>query len=179
MINLYHQAQKKNGNSATTVKSAYKSDLIATAVKISDSAVSYAVSKKDAVLEMGVKVTKSGLANLSQLVLLDTLTLFYNKVQPLNGSLKHLEAGDVEKLNQLLKSFKASLPKPSADSNETKTATQNIGDTIKEINGLYQTLDKHIAPFKYNQPGFYNDYTNSRMVKDLKGKGKKKEGEKK
>jgi hypothetical protein len=173
-VNQFHQAQKKNGNTATVVKSSVKSNLIAQAVKISDSAVSYAASKKDAVLEMNVKVTKSYLANLSQLALLDTLTVFYNYTQPLNGSLKHLEPGDLDKLAQLLQSFKTSMPQTGANNDESKTATQNMGETIKELNSMFKTLDKHLKPYKYTQPDFYSDYTNSRKVKDLKGKGKKK-----
>lgn len=144
-------------------------------MQISDSAVSYAVSKNDVALEMSVKLTKTGLANLSQVTLYDTLSNFYKVVQPLGGSLKHIEAGDIEKLGALLADYKAAIPKTSANTSETKTATLNIGDTIKQINELYVALDKHMAPYKYVSPNFYNDYMNSRGVKDLRKKGKKKD----
>ena len=163
-VNQFHQAQNKNGNTATVVKSSIKTDLIAQAVKVSDSAVSYAASKKDVVLEMKVKVTKSDLSNLSQLSLLDTLTVFYNTVKPLNSSFKHLKTDDMEKLKTLLQSFKSSMPKTGANSDESKTATQNIGESIKELNALYKKLDKHIAPYKYNFADFFSDYRNPRSV---------------
>lgn len=172
-VSQYHQAQKKNGDTATVVKSNVKTELIAQAVKVSVSVVSYATSKKDLVLEMKVKVTKSDLANLSQLSLLDTLTVFYNEVKPIGPSLKHLQADDLDKLAQLLKAFKESLPKTGANADQSKTATQNIGETIKELNALYKTLDKHVAPYLYIVPDFYNDYKNSRGVKDLRGKSSK------
>jgi hypothetical protein len=173
-VNKFHQAQKKNGNTASVVKSGLKNELIGMAVKISASAVSYAVSQKDAVLEMGVKVTKSNLQASSQIRLYDTLMNFSKKVTLLNGSLTHLDPGDIDKLGELIQAFKASIPKPGADSDELKTATLNIGETIKQLNEMFSTLDKHLAPYAYLSPDFFNDYTNSRKMVNLKGKGKKK-----
>jgi len=40
---------------------------------------------------------------------------------------------------------------------------------------LYVALDKHMAPYKHVSPNFYNDYMNSRGIKDLRKKGKKKD----
>lgn len=51
---------------------------------------------------------------------------------------------------------------------QSKTATQNLATLVTEINEMYTTLDKHIGPFEYTEPDFYNNYRNSRVTKDLK-----------
>ncbi len=166
----YGVKQKKNGTVATVVKQTGKTSLIAHALKISVSAVSFSASQKDLVLEKEVKLIKSDLERLTQIGLYNTLSLFYKKVLPLKNSLKHLEANDIDKLKKLLDDFKTSIPQTGADKDQSQTATYNIGDLIYEINNMFIELDKHIAPYQYSQPDFFRDYQNSRKVIDLKGK---------
>lgn len=40
----------------------------------------------------------------------------------------------------------SSVPKTGANIDESKTATQNMGKSIKELNTLYKMLDKRVAP---------------------------------
>jgi hypothetical protein len=173
LVGKYHEAQKKKGNSGTVIKKVSKKEIIDHSVKISESAVSYAVAQKDIVLEQSVKLTKSDLKGLTQVSLYDLLSNFYKVVLPLKTSLKHLEEGEIEKLDQLLKTYKASIPLTGADKDESQTATLNIGESIKVLNKLFDDLDKHIKPYRYKYPDFYSDYFNSRKVIDLKGKSKR------
>lgn len=172
-IGKNYEKQILNGNSGTLIKSTVKTNAIDIAIKISDSAISYAVAKKDFVLEAAVKLNRSDLLKLPQATLSDVLNAFIKKVLPFSASLKHLKKGDMEKAEKLFKEFEASIPVTSANMGESQTATMNIGESIKTLNQMFLNLDKHIAPYKYNYPDFYNDYMNSRKVINLKGKGKK------
>jgi len=122
---------------------------------------------------MEVSLQKTNLSKLKQVVLYNTLVKFYNTVKPLKASLTHLDAGDMDKLGSLLDEYKTSIPKIEADNDTSKTATQNIDETMHELNSLYRKLDKHIRPFEYTHADFYSDYMNSRKVKNLKGKSTK------
>ena len=122
----YGVKQKKNGTVATVVKQTGKTSLIAHALKISVSAVSFSASQKDLVLEKEVKLIKSDLERLTQIGLYNTLSLFYKKVLPLKNSLKHLEANDIDKLKKLLDDFKTSIPQTGADKDQSQTATYNM-----------------------------------------------------
>lgn len=173
LVSKYYGSQTKNGKSGTIIKSKNKVDLINISLKISTSGVSYAVGKNDMPLEAALKLTKSQLYAYPQVTLHFMLSNFYETVLPLKNSLKHLDKDDFEKMEKYLKNFKDSLPLTVVNKGETKTATMNIGETIKTINEMFLTLDKHIAPYKYLYPDFYNDYMNSRKVIDLRGKSKK------
>lgn len=174
LVNKYHEIQNKKENSGTIIKTAIKTDLLAISFKISDSGLAYATSINDPILEAELKLSRSKLSKYPQVILYDTMSAYYKKVLPLKHLLKHLDSDDLDKMYKLIKDFKASIPLAAANINESKTATMNIKKCIKSINELFRTMDKHIAPYKYNFPDFYNDYMNSRKVIDLKGKRRKK-----
>lgn len=174
LLGKNHEKQMEKGNSGTILKKGLKKELIALTVKLSESGVSYAVTQNNPVLEASLKLTKSQLEACGQVKLYDVVSVFYKRILPLKEFLKHLDSGDMEKEGQLLADYKASIPVTGADKDETQTATLNIGETIKTLNQMFLNLNKHIAPYKYKYPDFYNDYMNSRKVTDLKGKSKTK-----
>lgn len=174
LLGKNHEKQKGKGNSGTILKKGLKKELVALTVKLSESGVSYAVAKSNPVLEASLKLTKSQLNSCGQVKLYDVVSVFYKQILPLKEFLKHLDPGDMEKEGQLLADYKASIPVTGANKDESQTATLNIGETIKTLNQMFSNLDKHIAPYQYNYPDFFNDYTNSRKVTNLKGKSKRK-----
>lgn len=174
LLTEYDQAQNKGPFVSVTLKKGLKNDLLDISMKVSDSAVDYAAGIKDRSLELQVTFTKNKLKKLRQIPLYDTLSKFYDLVSPLKSNFKHLEATDMDTFKSLLAEYKKAIPSTEADSDSSKTATQNIGETITELNGMFDELDKFIKPFSHKHKDFFSDYSNSRIYKDIKGRGKSK-----
>jgi hypothetical protein len=172
LITTYDQNQNKGPSISISVKKGLKDDLIKMALKISDSAVDYASGIDDLALELSVTLTDSQLRKLRQNELYDSVDKFYKVVNPLKSSFTHLEETDMDTFHSLLLEYQKAVPKTEADNDSSKTATQNIGEIIRELNRMFIKLDKHIKPYSHSNPDFYSDYKNSRSVKDLRGRGK-------
>jgi hypothetical protein len=182
LFTKYHQSQKNGPSISITLKKGAKESLIKMGLKISDSAVDYAAGKKDKALELKVTLTESRLKRYRQLPLYDALSAFYDIVEPIKADLSHLEATDIATFKTMLDDYKQAIPEAEADNDSSRTATQNMGELIREVNGLYNDLDKHIRPFRYKFPDFVSDYFFSRNYKNFRGRGKsekKEEGENK
>jgi hypothetical protein len=174
LISVYDRAQNNGEKPSSAVKNNLKEKAIPLAVKLSKSAVAYAAGKSDIALEISVKLTKTGLEKLKDLTLVNTLVKFYNIILPIQAELEHLNSTDVADFGDLVEKLNKAIPQPQVEIDESKTATGNLETLIMEINLMFIELDKFIDPYEYTHPDFYNDYTNSRVVKDLRGKKKDK-----
>lgn len=170
LIQVYDLKQNNSEKPSSGVKKDIKKNVIPMAVKFSKSAVAYAAGKKDLALEFSVKFTKTDLSRLKDVSLLTTLLKFYKIILPLKEELEHLNTTDIDDFGAMLENLKTAIPQPQVEIDESKTATQNIGTLVMELNEMFKELDKFIAPFEYTHPDFYRDYMNSRVMKDLKGK---------
>lgn len=173
-----YDKQKNKKQPSSVLKKDQKTKIIELAVKISKSAIDYAVGINDLELEFKVKVNKSDLERLKENSLLTTLTNLYELVLPFADKLIHLAATDITDFKAQIDAFAAKMPKPQAEMDHSKTATSTLDSIVWEINSMFTTLDKHIDPFEYTNPDFYHDYKNSRVNKDLKKKSKKKTAQK-
>ncbi len=167
LIGIY-DTKKTRKQPSSALKKGQKKTLISQAVKISKSAIDYAAGINDVILEFKVKVTKSQLDSQKDNSLISLTQMLYETILPFADKLTHLAETDVTDFKASIDAYKATMPKPQAEMDQSKTATENLSTLVTEINEMYTTLDKHIGPFEYTEPDFYNNYRNSRVTKDLK-----------
>lgn len=175
LIVQYRQVQEANNSGLTVTKIKLRKDVIKLIQKFRAALQAFAALTKDEDLKAKASYTDTDLQRAADPVLCDIGLLILTLASSIRTDLQRffLADEDYSLLEDLLGSFKASIPQKRIATGTSKVSTSNIKDTFDEIDFLLkEEMDKLIAPFEFSQPDFFGEYQSARSIVGYNGGGK-------
>ena len=121
------------------------------------------------------KVTE--LNRLADPILFDVGTMLFNLANPMREQVARyfLTEDDFKQTETLLADFKTAIPQKRMATTVSKSSTQKVTDVFRSLDKLLrEVIDVYVAPFQYENPDFYREYRNARIIVGYTGRGKSK-----
>jgi hypothetical protein len=121
------------------------------------------------------KVTE--LNRLADPILFDVGTMLFNLANPMREQAARyfLTEDDFKQTETLLADFKMAIPQKRMATTVSKSSTQKVTDVFRSLDKLLrEVIDVYVAPFQYENPDFYREYRNARIIVGYTGRGKSK-----
>ena len=167
IIDEEQQVQVVDHTGLTRTKIALRADVTRQIQKFSMALKAYATVQKDTDLLTKSSYRQSDLARLSDPILFDVGTMLYNLATPLRGQLAKyfLTAEEFTQMEFVLAEFRASIHQKRMATTVSKSSTKKINEVYHAIDKLLrEVIDVYVAPFQFQNPDFYSEYGNARIV---------------
>lgn len=172
---VYSQGQQNKGTEFTDMKEEYRDATETMTLKICAALVAYATASTDATVKLLINkytLSDSDIKRLRDIQLYNKAIQVYDDAAPYASKLSPFaSADDVTALKTNADNFNNSLPNKRNQQGKSTVSTKNLKEAIKAIETLCnETLDRLMAPWKFNKPNFYTAYKNARDIISTGGK---------
>ena len=176
LIEDYRMIQEANNSGLTVSKSIFRDELNKLIHQFSSALLAHGTVVKDNELIKKATYNNTSLLRAADPILYDIGLLMYKMADPLRNELSRFFITDNEfnALNNVLASFRNSIPQKRVATGTSKVSTGNISDTFDAIDMLLKKeIDVLIMPFQFTQINFYNEYKSARIIVETGGNRKK------
>lgn len=177
LIDEEQQVQVVDNKGLTQAKIGLRTDVTQRILKLSMALRALATIQKNTDMLTRSNYLLSDLNRLSDPVLADVCTMLLKLANPLRESLARffLTDDDFSQTETALEEFKAAIPQKRLAVTVSKSSTKKISEVFKDTDKLLkEVIDVFVAPFQYQNPDFYREYCNARIVVGYTGRGKTK-----
>ncbi len=146
-------------------------------LKIAMALKALATMQKNSDLLVRVAYKRSDLNRLPDPILFDVATMLYNLANTMREQLARffLTEEDFNGTEKLLSDFKLAIPQKRMATTVSKSSTQKVSNVFKSLDKLLkEVIDVYLAPFQFDNPDFYNEYCNARIIVGYMGRSKSK-----
>lgn len=170
-IDGYAQAQSKQTTGTATDKDQVEDTAIAAAMAIIGPARSYALAENNNGLYEALHYTANSLKKTRDAVLINTLTLIRDTIQPLLPQLADYEvtAAHVGALTTAIAAYKPLVAAPRAAISVKAAATNSLVTEFDTLDTVLTRFDGLVDAKKATNPDFYSAYYTARVIVDTGG----------
>lgn len=151
-------------------KAQAKEAAIQKALEVSTAVFAYAAKNNNNTLKAKVDYSPSELRKSRDTVLIDRLQVIHQEANNIVGSLGDygIDATDLTELQSLIDAYENLVEEPREAITNRSEATAALPGLFKQGDGLLdEQLDKLMEQFKQDNPKFYRQYFNARIIIDL------------
>ncbi len=149
------------------------------ALKFAVGLKAYATTQKDTALLTKVSYQLTDFNRLPDPILFDVVTMLYRQADPIRDKLVRffLTDEDFASMEKMLADFKGAFPQKRMATTVSKSSVEKIIAVFKSMDKLLkEVIDRLVAPYQYQNPDFYREYCNARIIVGYTGRGKSKPG---
>ena len=170
-IDGYAQAQSKQTTGTSTDKDQVEDTAIAAAIAIIGPTRSYALAENNNTLYEALHYTSNGLKKTRDAVLINTLTLIRDTIQPLLPQLADYEitTAQVSALTTAIAAYQPLLAAPRAAISVKAAATNALVTEFETLDKVLTRFDGLVEAKKATHPEFYSAYYTARVIVDAGG----------
>jgi hypothetical protein len=161
----------------TRTKVELRSEVTLKIQKFSRALKAEATAEKNSDLLTKATYNVSRLNRLADPILFDVGLMLFNLANPMREQLAKffLSEDDFKQTESLLAEFKAAIPQRRMATTVSKSSTQKVTDVFRSLDRLLrEVIDVYVAPYQYENPDFYREYRNARIIVGYTGRGKSK-----
>lgn len=170
-IDGYAQAQSKQITGTATDKDQVEDTAIAAALAIIGPTRSYALAENNNTLYEALHYTSNGLKKTRDAVLINTLTLIRDTIQPLLPQLADYDLlpANVNALTTAIAAYKPLVAAPRAAISVKAAATNALVTEFDTLDTVLTRFDGLVDAKKATHPEFYSAYYTARVIVDAGG----------
>lgn len=177
LIDNEQQVQVVDNKGLTQGKLSKRNDLTQIVLKFSKAIKALATIEKNTDLLTKSNYLLSDLNRLPDPIFYDVGTMIFKLADPLRAQLVRFFILDEDfiRIEANLADFKASIPQKRLATTVSKSSTKKINDVYKATDKLLkEVIDVYVAPYEYQYPDFFREYSNARIIVGYTGRGKSK-----
>lgn len=177
LIDEEQQVQVVDNKGLTQAKVALRTDVTQRILKLTKALKALATLQKNTDLLTKTNYKLGDLNRLSDPILFDVVTMLMKLAGPLRPQLVKFffTDEDFNRTEAAITEFKSAIPQKRLATTVSKSSTKKISEVFKSIDKLLkEVIDVYVAPFEYQNPDFYREYSNARIIVGYTGRGKSK-----
>ena len=176
-INLEEEVLALDNTGLTTSKDELRAEFTLSLLKMATGLKAYATTQKDTKFFLKVNFKLSDLNRLPDPILLNTGSMLFKLANPMRDKLARffLTDADFTGMEKMLVDFAAAFSDKRVATTVSKSSNQNIKEVFSSMDKLLkEVIDILVAPYQYQNPVFFREYTNARIIVGYTGRGKSK-----
>ena len=176
-INIEQEVLVVDNTGLTTSKDELRAVFTLCALKMATGLKAYATTLKDTKLFVKVNFQLSDLNRLPDPILLNTGSMLFKLANPMRDKLARffLTDDDFNGMEKMLVDFAAAFSDKRVATTVSKSSNLKVKEVFSSIDKLLkEVIDILVAPYQYQNPDFFSEYCNARIIVGYTGRGKSK-----
>jgi len=177
VINMEEEVLVVDNTGLTTSKDELRVVFTLCALKMATGLKAYATTLKDKKFFLKVNYQLNDFNRLPDPTLLNTGSMLFKLADPLRDKLARffLTDDDFTGMEKMLVDFAVAFTDKRVATTASKSSNQNIKEVFSSMDKLLkEVIDILVAPYQYQNPVFFREYTNARIIVGYTGRGKSK-----
>ena len=150
-------------------------------LKISIGLKAYATTLKDTAMFTKVDYQLNDLNRLPDPILFNTGSMLFKLANPMRDKLARffLTDDDFSGMEKMINDFKTAFPQKRMATTVSKSTNTKMAEVFRSTGKLLkEVIDVLVAPYQFEHPDFFREYTNARIIVGYTGSRKSKPGKK-
>jgi hypothetical protein len=177
LIDEEQQVQVVDNKGLTQAKVALRTELTQLILKLTMALKALGTSQKNTDLLTKTNYKLGDLNRLSDPILFDVAKMLLKLANNYRPQLVRFFFNDEDfnRTDVVIAEFKSAIPQKRLATTVSKSSTKKISEVFKSIDKLLkEVIDVYVGPFEYQNPDFYREYSNARIIVGYTGRGKRK-----
>ncbi|NEW84587.1 MAG: hypothetical protein GZ094_19775 [Mariniphaga sp.] len=175
VINIEEEVLVVDNTGLTTSKDELRVVFTLCALKMATGLKAYATTLKDTKFFVKVNYQLNDFNRLPDPILLNTGSMLFKLADPMRDKLARffLTNDDFAGMEKMLVDFAAAFSDKRIATTVSKSSNQKVNEAFISTDKLLkEVIDILVAPYQYQNPDFFREYTNARIIVGYTGRGK-------
>ena len=177
VINIEQEVLVVDNTGLTTSKDELRAVFTLSALKLATGLKAHATALKDTKFFVKVDYQLNDFNRLPDPILLNTGSMLFKLADPMRDKLTRffLTDDDFTGMEKMLVDFAAAFSDKRVATTVSKSSNQKVSEAFISTDKLLkEVIDILVAPYQYQNPDFFREYTNARIIVGYTGRGKSK-----